>query len=75
MNVNAKPLSELSRLEACLIAASTPFKSAPQQLITSGKGVSLVPTYSRPALLKFIVIQTICWLALRQPLLFLACLP
>ena len=38
MNVNAKPLSELSRLEACLIAASTPFKSAPQQLITSGKG-------------------------------------
>ncbi|WP_449542062.1 helix-turn-helix domain-containing protein [Enterobacter ludwigii] len=38
MNVNAKPLSELSRLEACLIAASTPFKSAPQQLITSDKG-------------------------------------
>ncbi|KUQ85603.1 MULTISPECIES: helix-turn-helix domain-containing protein [Enterobacter cloacae complex] len=37
MNVNAKPLSELSRLEQCLIAASTPFKSAPQHLITSGE--------------------------------------
>ncbi|MEG5463238.1 helix-turn-helix domain-containing protein [Enterobacter chuandaensis] len=37
MNVNAKPLSELSRLEQCLKSASTPFKSAPQQLITSGE--------------------------------------
>lgn len=37
MNVNAKPLSELSRLEQCLKVASTPFKSAPQQIITSGE--------------------------------------
>ncbi|WP_395305500.1 helix-turn-helix domain-containing protein [Enterobacter sp. ECC-019] len=37
MRVNAKPLSELSRLEQCLKSASTPFKSAPQQLITSGE--------------------------------------
>ena len=35
MNVNAKPLSELRRLEQCLISASTPFTCAPQQLITS----------------------------------------
>ena len=37
MSVNAKPLAELSRLEQCLIAASTPFTCAPQQLITSGE--------------------------------------
>ncbi|MDV0594422.1 MULTISPECIES: helix-turn-helix domain-containing protein [unclassified Enterobacter] len=37
MNVNAKPLSELRRLEQCLKSASTPFKCAPQQLITSGE--------------------------------------
>ncbi|HFK6837367.1 helix-turn-helix domain-containing protein [Enterobacter roggenkampii] len=37
MNVNAKPLSELRRLEQGLIAASTPFTCAPQQLITSGE--------------------------------------
>ncbi|KAE8275871.1 MULTISPECIES: helix-turn-helix domain-containing protein [Enterobacter] len=37
MKVNAKPLSELRRLEQCLKSASTPFKSAPQQLITSGE--------------------------------------
>ncbi|CAM6699025.1 Inhibitor of hydrogen peroxide resistance [Enterobacter asburiae] len=37
MNVNAKPLSELSRLEQCLKSASTPFKTAPQQLITPGE--------------------------------------
>lgn len=37
MNVNAKPLAELSRLEQCLIAASTPFQSAPQQFILSGE--------------------------------------
>jgi len=36
MNVNAKPLSELSRLEQCLKAASTPFNAAPQQLIPNG---------------------------------------
>ncbi|HED5665900.1 TPA: helix-turn-helix domain-containing protein [Enterobacter kobei] len=35
MNVNAKPLSELSRLEQCLIAASSTFQCAPQQIITS----------------------------------------
>ncbi len=35
MNVDAKPLSELSRLEQCLKAASTPFKTAPQQLISN----------------------------------------
>ena len=35
MNVNAKPLSELRRLEQYLTAASTPFTCAPQQLITS----------------------------------------
>ncbi|MRM12159.1 transcriptional regulator [Enterobacter cloacae subsp. dissolvens] len=33
MKVNAKPLSELSRLEQCLKVASTPFRSAPQQII------------------------------------------
>ena len=33
MQVNAKPLSELSRLEQCLKVASTPFRSAPQQII------------------------------------------
>ena len=37
MNVNAKPLSELRRLEQYLTAASTPFTCAPQQLITSGE--------------------------------------
>ncbi|XGI78074.1 helix-turn-helix domain-containing protein [Enterobacter hormaechei] len=37
MNVNAKPLSELRRLEQGLIAASTPFTCAPQQSITSGE--------------------------------------
>ncbi|QNQ30424.1 helix-turn-helix domain-containing protein [Enterobacter roggenkampii] len=37
MNVNAKALSELRRLEQGLIAASTPFTCAPQQLITSGE--------------------------------------
>lgn len=37
MNVNAKPLSELRRLEQCLISASTPFTCAPQQLIMSGE--------------------------------------
>ncbi|CZW20856.1 TPA: transcriptional regulator [Enterobacter cloacae] len=35
MKVNAKPLSELSRLEQCLKVASTPFKSAPQQIISN----------------------------------------
>lgn len=39
MNVNAKPLSELRRLEQGLIAASTPFTCAPQQLITSGESI------------------------------------
>lgn len=39
MNVNAKPLSELRRLEQGLIAASTPFTCAPQQLITSGDSI------------------------------------
>lgn len=33
MKVYAKPLSELSRLEQCLKVASTPFRSAPQQII------------------------------------------
>ena len=33
MKVNAKPLSELSRLEQCLKVASTPFRTAPQQII------------------------------------------
>ncbi|MGK4353398.1 helix-turn-helix domain-containing protein [Enterobacter cloacae] len=33
MKVNAKPLSELSRLEQCLKVASIPFRSAPQQII------------------------------------------
>ncbi|ELE9012917.1 helix-turn-helix domain-containing protein [Enterobacter cloacae] len=33
MKVNAKPLSELSRLEQCLKVASTPLRSAPQQII------------------------------------------
>lgn len=36
MNVNAKPLSELSRLIKCLEIAGTPFKTEPQQLITTG---------------------------------------
>ena len=36
MNVNAKPLSELSRLAKCLEVAGTPFKIEPQQLITTG---------------------------------------
>ena len=36
MNVNAKPLSELSRLIKCLEVAGTPFKIEPQQLITTG---------------------------------------
>ena len=35
MKVNAKPLSELSRLEQCLKVASTPFKSAFQQIISN----------------------------------------
>ena len=35
MKVNAKPLSELSRLEQCLKVASTPFQSAPQQIISN----------------------------------------
>ncbi|MGK7077460.1 helix-turn-helix domain-containing protein [Enterobacter cloacae] len=35
MKVNAKPLSELSRLEQCLKVASTPFKSAAQQIISN----------------------------------------
>ena len=34
MKVNAKPLSELP-LEQCLKVASTPFKSAPQQIISN----------------------------------------
>jgi Winged helix-turn-helix DNA binding len=37
MNVNAKPLSELSRLEQCLRSASTPFTSASQQKIPNGR--------------------------------------
>ena len=37
MNVNAKPLCELRRLEQGLIAAITPFTCAPQKLITSGE--------------------------------------
>lgn len=36
MNVNAKPLSELSRLEQCLKSASTPFDIASQQIISHG---------------------------------------
>ena len=36
MNVNAKPLSELSRLIKCMEVAGTPFKIEPQQLITTG---------------------------------------
>ena len=36
MNVNAKPLSELSRLITCLEVAGTLFKNDPQQLITTG---------------------------------------
>ncbi|WP_431624685.1 helix-turn-helix domain-containing protein [Enterobacter chuandaensis] len=36
MNVNAEPLSELSRLAKCLEVAGTPFKIEPQQLITTG---------------------------------------
>lgn len=36
MNVNAKPLSELSRLIKCLEVAGTPFKTEPQQFITTG---------------------------------------
>ena len=35
MNVNAKPLSELSRIVQCLEVASTPFKTAPQKLIST----------------------------------------
>lgn len=36
MNVNAKPLSELGRLEQCLKDASTPFKAASQKIISNG---------------------------------------
>jgi hypothetical protein len=36
MKVYAKPLSELSRLVQCLEVAGTPFKAAPQKLITTG---------------------------------------
>ncbi|MEG5552251.1 helix-turn-helix domain-containing protein [Enterobacter wuhouensis] len=36
MNVDAKPLSELSRLVQCLEAASTPFKTLPQNVISPG---------------------------------------
>ncbi|MGG5838645.1 helix-turn-helix domain-containing protein [Huaxiibacter chinensis] len=36
MNFDAKPLSELSRLEQCLKADSTPFQTSPHQVISSG---------------------------------------
>lgn len=37
MNVDAKPLSELSRLERCLNAAGTPFKLSQQQIISGNR--------------------------------------
>jgi len=36
MKVDAKPLSELSRLVQCLEVASTPFKATPQKIISIG---------------------------------------
>lgn len=60
MKVNAKPLSELSRLEQCLKVASTPFKSAPQQIISMMIMMNPAPLYYRPALLKSIAVQTSC---------------
>ena len=36
MSVDAKPLSELSRLVQCLEVASTPFKATPQKIISIG---------------------------------------
>jgi hypothetical protein len=43
MNVNAKPLSELSRIVQCLEVASTPFKTAPQKLISTANNEDDVP--------------------------------
>ncbi len=46
MNVNAKPLSELSRLEQCLRSASTPFTSASQQKIPNEPHTFVIQTGS-----------------------------